>query len=151
VRKFIPPFSAVTDNLLIGIASPVFTDNTRQDYRLSAERTKIASKHNSSRLFIFKMCLVMAGRRMKWNLTQQVVYTALEKEPTRVSNEHHASITPVSREQMSPTRQCKQLKLSKRKEICRMFFGGSFRLVPQCFNQLLAPRRLFCLPSSTNI
>jgi len=104
------------------IAPPVFTDNTRQDYQLSAERTKIArSKHKSSRLFIFKMCLVMAVRRMKWNLTQQVAYTALEKEPTRVSNEHHASITPVSREQMSPTRQCKQLKLSMRKEICRMF------------------------------
>ena len=58
----------------------------------------------------------MAGRRMErieW--TRQVVNTALEKEPTRVSNERHASITQVSREHMSPTRPLQTTQAFKQK------------------------------------
>ena len=60
-------------------------------YRLSAEWTKRASKRKSTRLCSFKMRLVMAGRKTERNLSQQVVYTALEKEPTRVSRMYRST------------------------------------------------------------
>lgn len=58
-----------------------FTENTRQDFQLSAGITKIASKGKSSRLHILKMRRIMAERWMERNLPRQVVCTAWKKDP----------------------------------------------------------------------
>lgn len=127
-----------------------FTENTRHDLQLSAGRTKIASKGKSSRLHTLKIRRIMAERWMERNLPRQVMYTALEKGSTRVSKGHHARITQVSREQMSPKRQCEPLS-SNRKEIRRILLFSTVLSVPQCFNQFLAPCFLVYLPRSTNV
>lgn len=68
-----------------------FTENTRQDFRLSAGKTKIASKGKSSQLYILKMRRIMAER---WIRTEFTAAGGVHRFGKRI----HASIVRASRE-----------------------------------------------------